>query len=185
MNDKFVVGVAGMPGAGKGAVRRVVQRISYPVVTMGDEVREEVKRRGLEATPENLGKIMLQLREVEGQAAIAKRCISKVKNTQERAVVVDGIRSLHEVEEFKKYFPNFTLVAIHTSPKTRYQRLSRRRRSDDPDTWVTFMQRDRRELDIGLGAVIATADYMIVNEGTLSQLREKVRQVLKEVLGDR
>jgi dephospho-CoA kinase len=185
MNNKVIVGVTGMPGAGKGAFRRVVQRMGYPLVIMGDEVREEVKRRNLEPTPENLGKIMLQLREVEGQAAIAKRCISKVKSAEERVVVVDGIRSLHEMREFKKHFPNFTLVALHTSPKTRYQRLSRRRRSDDPDTWETFMQRDRRELDIGLGAVIATADYMIVNEGTLSQLREKVRQVLKEVLGDR
>jgi dephospho-CoA kinase len=184
MHDKVVIGVAGMPGAGKGAFRRVVQRLGYPVVIMGDEVRQEVKRCRLKATPENLGKIMLQLREVEGQAAIAKRCISKVKNAEERVVVVDGIRSLHEVEEFKKHFPNFTLVALHTSPKTRYKRLSRRRRSDDPENWVTFMQRDRRELNVGLGAVIASANHMIVNEGTLVQLRKKIRQVLKEVLGD-
>ncbi len=173
-----------MPGAGKGAFRRVIQRMGYPVVIMGDEVREEVKRRKLKPTPENLGKVMLQLREAEGPAAVAKRCIPKLKNANGEVVVVDGIRSLHEVEEFKNHFPNFTLIALHASPKTRYQRLSRRRRSDDPKSWETFMQRDRRELGVGLGAVIAAADYMIVNEGTLAQLRKKIRQVLKEVLGD-
>jgi len=184
MKDKVVVGVAGMPGSGKGAFRRTLQKMGYPVVIMGDEVREEAKRRNLKPTPENLGKIMLQLRESEGPAAVAKRCIPKLNKTTERIVGVDGIRSLHEVEEFRKHFPNFILIFIHSSPKTRYQRLFRRRRSDDPKSWETFMERDLRELGIGMGAVIAAADHMIVNEGTIAQLKKKIQQVLKEMLGD-
>ena len=182
MKDKVVVGVAGMPGSGKGAFRRTLQKMGYPVVIMGDEVREEVKRRNLKPTPENLGKVMLQLRETEGPAAVAKRCIPKLKKATERIVGVDGIRSLHEVEEFKKHFPSFILVAVQASPKTRYQRLFRRRRSDDPTNWETFMERDLRELGVGMDAVIAAADYLIMNEGTLAQLKNKIRQVLKEVL---
>ena len=174
-----------MPGAGKGVFRRTVQRIGYPVVTMGDEVREEVKRRNLKPTPENLGKTMLNLRELEGPAAIAKRCIPKLKNATGKIVFIDGIRSLVEVDEFKKHFPNFILIAIHTAPKTRYQRLFRRRRSDDPTDWETFMERDLRELGIGVGAVISIADQVIVNKGTLPQLRQKIMQVLKEVLGNK
>jgi len=185
IKDKVVVGLAGMPGAGKGVFRRTVQRIGYPVVTMGDEVREEVKRRNLKPTPENLGKTMLNLRELEGPAAIAKRCIPKLKNATGKIVFIDGIRSLAEVDEFKKHFPNFILIAIHTAPKTRYQRLFRRRRSDDPTNWETFMERDLRELGIGMGAVISIADKVIVNKGTLPQLRQKILQVLKEVLGNK
>ncbi len=184
IKDKIVVGLAGMPGAGKGVFRRTVQRIGYPVVTMGDEVREEVKRRNLKPTPENLGKTMLNLRELEGPAAIAKRCIPKLKNATGKIVFIDGIRSLVEVDEFKKHFPNFILIAIHTAPKTRYQRLFRRRRSDDPTDWETFMERDLRELGIGMGAVISIADQVVVNKGTLPQLRQKILQVLKEVLGN-
>jgi dephospho-CoA kinase len=52
MEDKVIVGVAGMPGAGKGAFRRFVQKMGYPVVIMGDEIRNEVKRRKLMPTPE-------------------------------------------------------------------------------------------------------------------------------------
>jgi len=184
MKDNVVVGVAGMPGSGKGAFRRTLQKMGYPVVIMGDEVREEVKRRNLKPTPENLGKVMLQLRASEGPAAVAKRCIPKLNKATEKIVGVDGIRSLHEVEEFRKHFPSFILIAIHTSPKTRYQRLFRRRRSDDPKSWETFMQRDLRELGIGMGAVIAAADHMIVNEESISQLKKKIRQVLKEMLED-
>jgi dephospho-CoA kinase len=181
VKERIVLGVAGMPGAGKGTVREIVQEMGYPVVVMGDEIREEAKRRNLKPTPENLGMIMLKLREEEGPAAIAKRCIPKMKKMKEK-VVVEGIRSLHEVEEFKKHFPNFTLIAVHASPETRFRRLFQRKRSDDPKRWETFRERDLRELSVGVGAAIATADQMIVNEGSKAQLKRKTREVLKEVL---
>jgi len=181
MKERIVVGVAGMPGAGKGTVRQIVQKMGYPVVVMGDEIREEAKRRKLKPTPENLGMVMLKLRGEEGPAAVAKRCIPKMEKEKEKVVVVEGIRSLHEVDEFKKHFPNFTLIVIHASPETRFQRLFQRKRSDDPKGWKTFTERDSRELSVGIGAAIATADHMIVNEGTKAQLKRKTREVLKEV----
>jgi dephospho-CoA kinase len=183
MKERIILGVAGMPGAGKGTVREIFQKMGYTVVVMGDEVREEAKRRKVKPTPENLGMIMLKLREEEGPAAVAKRCIPKMEEVKEK-VVVEGIRSLHEVAEFKKHFPNFTLIAIHASPETRFRRLFRRKRSDDPKRWETFRERDLRELKVGIGAAIATADQIIVNEGSKVQLKRKTRKVLKEVLGN-
>ena len=183
MKERIVLGVAGMPGAGKATVREIVQKMGYPAVVMGDEIREEAKRRNLKPTPENLGMIMLKLREEEGPAAVAKRCIPKMEKAKEK-VVVEGIRSLHEVDEFKKHFPNFTLIAIHASPETRFRRLFQRKRSDDPTRWETFRQRDLRELSVGIGAAIATADQIIVNEGSKAQLKRRTREVLKEVLGN-
>ena len=182
MKERIVVGVAGMPGAGKGTVREIVQKMGYHIVVMGDEIREEAKRRKLKPTPQNLGMIMVKLREEEGLAAVAKRCIPKMEKAKEKVVIVEGIRSLHEVDEFKKHFPNFTLIAIHASPETRFRRLFQRKRSDDPKGWETFMERDLRELSVGIGAAIATANHMIVNEGTKAQLKRKTREVLKEVL---
>jgi len=181
MKERIVLGVAGMPGAGKGTAREIFQKMGYPVVVMGDEIREEAKRRKVKPTPENLGMIMLKLREEEGPAAVAKRCIPKMEKVKEK-VVVEGIRSLHEVDELKKHFPNFTLIAIHASPETRFRRLFQRKRSDDPKGWETFRERDLRELSVGIGAAIATADHMIVNEGSKFQLKRKTREVLKEVL---
>jgi dephospho-CoA kinase len=183
MKERIVLGVAGMPGAGKGTVREIFQKMGYSVVVMGDEVREEAKRRKVKPTPENLGMIMLKLREEERPAAVAKRCIPKMEKVKEK-VVVEGIRSLHEVDEFKRRFPNFTLIAIHASPETRFRRLFQRKRSDDPKRWETFRERDLRELSVGIGATIATADQVIVNEGSKVQLKRRAREVLKEVLGN-
>jgi len=183
MKEKIVVGVTGMPGAGKGVIREIVRRMGYPVVVMGDEIREEAKRRNRKPTPENLGRIMLKLREEQGPAAVAKRCITKMKRGEDKVVVVEGIRSPQEVNEFKKHFSNFALIAIQASPKTRFRRLFQRKRSDDPGSWEIFMERDLREVDVGVELAIAVADHLIVNEGTKAQMKRRTREVLREVLG--
>jgi len=181
MADKrrILIGTTGMPGAGKDTIRKFIQKLGFQVIVMGDEVRLEAKRRGLDINPENLGKIMLEIRREEGPAAIAKRCIQKIRSIDSSFILIDGIRSLHEVEEFRRIFPDFKVLAVHASPKTRFKRLLRRGREDDPKSWEDFMKRDMRELSVGLGDVIATADYMLVNEGTKRELEEKLMRLLK------
>jgi len=177
---KILIGIAGMPGAGKDTVRKTVQKLGFPVIVMGDEVRSEAKRKGLKITPENLGKLMLQMRKENGPAAVAKRCIPKIKAIESPVIFIDGIRSLHEVEEFKKKFLNVKVLAIHASPKTRFKRLLKRGRRDDPKDWESFVERDRRELKVGLGEVIATADYMVINEGTKKNLEKNLTVFLRK-----
>jgi len=179
MKQKMVIGVAGMPGAGKAVIARIAKEKGFAVVVMGDEIREETKRRGLEPTPENVGNIMLKLREEEGPAIVTKKCVPKIANANTDIVLVDGVRSLHEVYEFEKNFPQFLLVAVHSSPETRFRRLFLRKRSDDPKGWKVFLERDLREISVGQGSVIAMADYMIVNEGTLEEYKAKIREVLE------
>ncbi len=180
-SKKLVVGVVGMAGSGKSVVVNMAMQMGYEIVVMGDEVRDEAMMRGMELTPENLGKVMLELRQKEGENVIARRCTLKIEKTPKQKVLVDGIRSLSEVEEFKKHFPAFTSISVHSSPKTRFQRLYNRRRSDDPKNWVIFHERDVRELSVGLGNAIAMAEHIIVNEGALSQVKDKVREVLRKV----
>ena len=184
LRDKVVLGIVGMPGAGKATVASFICKAGCDVVVMGDEVRAEAERRNLEPTPENIGRVMLQIRAEEGPGVLAKRCIPKILASKSRLVVIDGIRSPAEAEVFKRRFPNFKLLAVHSSPRTRFNRLLKRGRSDDPKDWETFIQRDRRELSVGIGEVIATADYMIVNEGTKSQLRRNVHEVLRRIMED-
>lgn len=182
MERRIVVGVAGMPGAGKSLVVETALELGFKIVVMGDEIREETKRRGLALTPTNVGKVMLKLRKEEGAAVVAKRCIPKIIGAKEKFVIVDGLRSLDEVNEFKKHFPKFAILAVHASPETRFQRLYSRKRSDDPKGWETFRERDLRELNVGLGNVIAVADYMIINEASKEEAKKKIREILEKVM---
>jgi dephospho-CoA kinase len=181
MSEKLVVGLTGMPGAGKSVVVNVARDRGYGVVVMGDVVREEARMRGLEPNPENLGKIMLELRQKEGSTVIAKRSIPKIEKVKETKIIVDGIRSPAEIEEFRKHFAKFTLIAVDSSAETRFKRLYRRNRSDDPKTWKIFQERDQRELSVGLGEAITMAQYKIINEEKKATVKEKIRQVLREV----
>jgi dephospho-CoA kinase len=181
MAAKLVVGLAGMPGAGKSVVVNVARARGYGVVVMGNEIREEARRRGLEPTSENIGFLMLELRRLEGEAAIAKRCMPKILSEAKEKIIVDGVRSLAEVEEFRKNFKSFVLVAVHSSPETRFKRLYHRQRSDDPKNWEIFHERDLRELSVGLGSAIAMAEYMIVNEESLDAVKRKAEQILERI----
>ncbi|MEM2888801.1 MAG: AAA family ATPase [Candidatus Bathyarchaeia archaeon] len=180
VKNRIMIGITGMPGSGKDIVKEVLRELGFSIVVMGDEVRVEADRRNLPHTPENLGKIMIQLRKEEGEEVLAKRCLPKIRALQSQFVAIDGIRSLAEVSEFKKELPNLRIIAVHSSPKTRFERLLRRNRSDDPKDWSTFIKRDKRELSVGLGNVIATADLMIVNEGTLDSFKQEIRQLIQK-----
>lgn len=181
---KKVIGVVGMPGSGKSIVREVARRRGIPIVSMGDVVREEAEVRGIEKSWENLGMLMLKLREEGGPAIIAERCLPKVEDAQGDVVFIDGVRSLEEVEEFRRRYRKFYLIAIHASPRTRFRRLLERGRADDPKDLKSFNDRDLRELKVGIGSVIAMADFMILNEGSVEEARGRFEEVFERLLMD-
>ncbi len=180
-SDKLLIGLVGMPGSGKSLVVEVAQQRSYSVVTMGDVVREETLKFGLELTPANVGKVMLELRKSHGDGVVAEKCILKIEQQTNKKVLVDGLRSLHEVDVFKKHFKTFNLVAIHSSPGTRFIRLLRRGRSDDPKNWETFHERDLRELSVGLGNAVAMSENLVVNDGEPADTKAKIDETLRRV----
>jgi len=177
---KKVIAISGMPGAGKGVASEAAKQLGFDVLVLGDVIREETQRRGLDPTPQNIGAVMLQVRELEGPAAVAKRLLPKIEQCHSEVVIVEGVRSLHELNELKSKFEVIILV-IHASPKTRFQRLLSRGRSDDPNTWEIFTERDNRELTVGLGQVIALADYLAVNENSISELQSAVKGILSKL----
>jgi dephospho-CoA kinase len=179
--DKIVVGLAGMPGSGKSLVVKTAQQDGYAVVVMGNVIREETQKRGLKPTPKNVGKVMLELREKDGNSIIADKCIPKIEQQKSRKVIIDGLRSPSEVDAFKAHFSKFSLIAVHASPVTRFKRLYRRRRSDDPDGWELFHEREMRELSVGLGNAIAMAEHLIINENERADVKIKVKETLRMI----
>ncbi len=182
-SEKLVVGLAGMPGSGKSLVVETVAALGYGVIVMGDVVREETQNRGLEPNPKNVGRVMLELRRKGGLSVVADRCIPKIEQHESEKVIVDGVRSLSEVEAFKKYFSNFSLMAIYASPETRFNRVYHRQRSDDPDGWEVFHERDQRELSVGLGDAVAMAEYLVVNDDGKSIARAAVKRLIRRIEG--
>jgi dephospho-CoA kinase len=171
----------GMPGSGKSIGATVAKDLGIPVFVMGDIVRDEVTRRQLPHNPQTLGQVMIELREQFGPAVIAQRVIKKLSNIPESFVVIDGARSEAEVQAFHEAITHVLVIAVHAAPNIRYERLRQRGREDDALTEALLLERDGRELDIGLGRLIAQADIMLVNEGEYEDLKSKIGHVLKQV----
>jgi len=148
-------------------------------LNLGDGVRAEAKRRNLEPSGDNLGKLMLELREKNGPGAIAKLLTEQIKNSQSKVIIIDGVRSIAEIEVLKNT-GSVKLLSIEASADTRYKFLSARGRSDDPTTREKFEERDNREISVGLGKSIAIADETIVNSDiTLDELTELAHKVIE------
>ncbi len=180
---RVVACITGMPGAGKSTVSEVTEELGYEVFRMGDDVRMEALRRKIPPTDENLGHIMLELRQKGGFAAIAALCKERIQRESNSSfVVIDGVRSMNEFFEFKK-LGNTILVTVHASPRSRYKFLQIRQRSDLPASWDSFEARDKRELSVGIGESIAMADEIIINSGSIEELKQEARRLFRRLKG--
>jgi dephospho-CoA kinase len=193
MCKRLIVCLTGMPGAGKSTVASFLKDKGFAVVTMGDVIREEAKRQGLEPTDVNLGKMMLKLRQDLGPGAVGQIVLQKLQrdhandnsssgggsDKNSSIVVIDGIRSVAEVEVLKKV-GHVRLLAIHASEDTRFNYLRKRGRADAPSDSNEFTGRDKRELSVGVSEAIALANEMISNnELTLEQLKLHAYDIVK------
>ncbi len=151
-----------MPGAGKSTIADGLKPKGYDTINMGNIVREEAKKRNVESTRSNLGKLMLELREKNGPGAIAELIKPEIESSTANVILIDGVRSTDEIQVLRK-FGNVKLLAIHASTDTRFNFLQKRGRPDDPQTKDHFEERDNRELGVGISNPIALSDYAISN----------------------
>jgi len=169
-----------MPGSGKSTIVSELQGRGIQTLNLGDGIRAEAKRRNLEPSGDNLGKLMLELREKNGPGAVADLLTEQIKNSQSEIIVIDGVRSTAEIEVLKTV-GSVKLLSIEASSDTRYKFLGARGRSDDPETREKFEERDKRELGVGIGESMAIADETISNSNiTIDELTELAYTVIKK-----
>ena len=173
-----LIGVVGLPGSGKSEFSRCAAELGIPVLVMGDVIRRVAAERGLSAEDGILGGISGELRETHGRGAIAHLMLPAIRELSAPVVLIDGIRSDAEVDEFRRAFSGFTLIGVSSSFETRWRRLRRRGRSDDLTDAEALQRRDERELGWGLGTALDEAELTVENEGSLGAYCAEVRAML-------
>ena len=182
----LVIGLTGLAASGKGEVSNYLSnKYQFKKLVFSDVIKEEAEKRGLlenknyEEQKYIFSKLGEQLREESGKWDIlAERLVEKIKSNKFERSVVDGFRSVEEVNLFKKNFERFYLLFVDADEKIRFLR----RKEQDPTTTIeSLRKRDQENIEvIGLGKVMKMADFTIYNnEQGVKKLYRKVDDIVR------
>lgn len=171
-----IIAVIGMCGSGKTEAVNFFVEKGYKKVYFGDVVFDEMKKENLEINERNERKIREKLRKQYGMAAMAILSIDKIQEyAKDSNVVIESLYSWEEFKVLKEIFKeDFKLLCLYTTKDLRYQRLAKRTKR--PLTKDEAASRDVSELEnLNKGGPIAFADFIVVNDSTLTDLKSKLK----------
>ena len=142
----------------------------------------ELKKQGLPLTEENERPVREAFRKQHGMAAYAILNLPRIDEALKASnVVVDGLYSWEEYIHLKDYYgDNLIVVAVYSSPQTRYTRLGSRQIR--PLTPREARSRDHAEIEnMNKGGPIAIADYTLINEISFNDLKAETEGIISRL----
>ncbi len=202
---KAVIGLLGLPGAGKTtAGEALADEYNTELYRMGDVVRDsfaEVQEDGISVFPEavqdsihtavsdeaevipvetssdSIGEwvtMMLDIHETVFAETAAKEI---TEGFESDIIIVDGIRTLSDIEAFKEEFERFELLHIYTPFVVRAERLiDRGREGEDEFDLSDVAERDKRELDWGVDKILSqnTSSTFYNNSDSIEEFQSEL-----------
>lgn len=181
----MIVGLTGYFGAGKGETAVYLKTKGFTYHSCSDYLRGELEKLGKPKTIENLISLGNELRVKHGAGIIAQRLIDESKKKHEKLVVVDSLRHPEEIAVLKES-GDFVLLSLDAPIEMRYERIKSRGRPEDRMSYEEFCRQEELQLtgqgsQAQLLACRKLADYNVVNDSTLTELHQKIDDILKEI----
>jgi dephospho-CoA kinase len=171
-----IYGITGMPLSGKTTAAEIMENQGYTILDMGEIVRIEMDKRNIPV--EQTGDFVNEMREEHGMDAIAQLTIPYLKEILEEKdkIVITGMRGWSEKQKFEKEInTKIEVIGVWASRKTRKQRRENRQRKED-QKGDQFHERDLREIENGVGKLLALSDHMIQNNKmSMEELEVKIK----------
>jgi dephospho-CoA kinase len=169
-----LLGLTGTNGAGKGEAAAFFMEKGFAYLSLSDVLREEVKKRGLEPSRDNLIRAGNALRRRHGADVLARRVLRRVRGD----TVIDSIRSPAEIARFRTR-PGFKLLAVDAPVEVRFERVRRRGRDESVLTLAEFAAKEKEEMSRDPSAqqlhlCLGLADATVINDSTLEAFRRKL-----------
>ena len=181
----MIIGLTGKMAAGKGTVAGYLVEQGYVYHSLSDVLRGELERRGVPESIPNLIDVGNELRTIEGPGVLGKRILKMIQDADENKALADSIRHPAEIQALR-HIQEFYLIGVDAPQAIRYKRMAARGRSGDEMTFDQFQENDKQLKSDDPNSqqildCLKQADYTIVNEGSLDELRQKIDSILKEM----
>ena len=172
-----IIALVGLAGSGKSSAVEYLTEKGFPKIYFGGVIYKAMDEAGIEKTWDNQQQFREEIRRREGKDFVIKRVIKNIHdliNAGQNKIVLDGLYTWSEYKFLKHEFPGQVVVIAIVTPKyLRYQRMAKR--IERPMQPHEVDQRDWSEIEnLEKGGPIAIADYFIINDGSLEQLRQKI-----------
>jgi dephospho-CoA kinase len=180
--NQIIIGIVGMPGSGKSTVAdHFVKKYKATKVHLGDFIWQWLGRRGIKPSEEAGNMAALYMWVEYGDIPLAQWAYDQTKKSKAKIILLDSLRTLEEARFFQlKFGDKFHVIAVLASPAARLHRIQKRARFG-PLSKLEFRVRDREELRLGVGDLIASSNHYIDANQTVPKVEKQVDELVKHL----
>ncbi len=180
--QKAILAIVGLSGAGKTEAGNFLREKGLSVVSFSNVINSYIDEHHMEHTEAVHKKLRMDFRKQYGMEAMAVLSKEKIQAIfkKEPFLVIEGLYSWEEYTYLHKHFPKVKvfLVALHADKNVRYKRVAKRKYR----TGLAGEERDLHELiALNKAPPIAYADFLVMNNGSLKELHDKLEDVYRQV----
>ncbi|MFM2339838.1 MAG: hypothetical protein RLZZ360_474 [Candidatus Parcubacteria bacterium] len=175
----MIIGITGTDGSGKGSVVTcLVEKHGFTHYSVRDSIVREIERLGLPVDRNQMRLTGNALRAQYGNEAMVRIAYERACDENKNKIVIESVRVPAEADYLRSV--GGILLAVDADVLVRYERVQARRSVSDYVTFEQFKVQEAAEMEnTDPGAqqkakVMATADYTIMNDGTIEELEAAV-----------
>jgi dephospho-CoA kinase len=175
----MLIGITGTDGAGKGSVvSYLVEHFGFVHFSSRTMIAEHVRAAGLPETRNQLRLTANEWRARDGDDVLVVTALRAIAQTQVTTAIIESIRTTAEASTL--HANGGILLAVDADPHVRYERVQSRRSSSDQVSFAEFLAQEELEKNdpdphgMQKAKVMGSADYTIMNNGTLEELYRAV-----------
>lgn len=151
-----------------------------------DVLLEIIHERGWETTRQNFDKVVAELQEKEGPAALTNRVAKRILAAQEKVVFFNGVRLITDVAFFRT-LPQNSLVYVTADERTRWlrARAAAAKAGEANVSFEDFLKIDKLPTNRHVPTIGRDADWIIENIGTKAEFKQKIADTIAGIMSSK